>query len=419
MDNTTKFCFYSYNSRGSSEIKLKFIEDILKLSGNKVQIFGLQEHFLLRSNLKKLSKHFSNFSVLAKPANKDFAVQDKGRPRGGLAMIVPKYVRKYIKIIDCDSWRIQPVILQIQQTKYLIINTYFPTDQKTNEENCPELEDCLSTLSNIMEMTQFDHLIFLGDLNFEVSRNSGHAKLLKEFLIRKNMFSAWQDFPIDFTYSFEAENKAPVFNILDHLVFLKRSKSILLDAGVIHLVENQSDHEVIYAVVQGSQVAQSNTATNAAIHSRPCWRKATADQKLDYNDNLFRKLIYLETPTSVECCDDLKCGSEAHKADIDSYVEKVMNSISESGQETIPTVAPKKLSSHQKSTAGWTTFVEPFQSKARFWYSVWLSAGKPLGTVLHEIMKKTKNQFHYQIRRCKRFENYIKNQNSEAYRKLS
>ena len=65
MDSTTKFCFYSYNSRGSSEVKLKFIEDILKLSGNKVQIFGLQEHFLLRSNLKKLSKHFSNFSVLA------------------------------------------------------------------------------------------------------------------------------------------------------------------------------------------------------------------------------------------------------------------------------------------------------------------------------------------------------------------
>ena len=114
-------------------------------------------------------------------------------------MIVPKYVRKYIKMIDCDSWRIQPIIFQIQQTKYLIINTYFPTDQKTTEENCPELEDCLSTLSNIIEMTQFDHLILLGDLNFEESRNSGHAKLLKEFLIRKNMFSAWQDFPIDFT----------------------------------------------------------------------------------------------------------------------------------------------------------------------------------------------------------------------------
>ena len=129
-----QICFYSYNIIGSSEIKLKYVEDIINLCGNKLPIFGLQEHFLLRSNLKKLSKNFSESSVLAKPAFKNFMVQDRGRPKGGLAIIIPKFLRKHIKVIESDSWRIQPIVLEFQERKYLIINSYFPTDQRTRDE---------------------------------------------------------------------------------------------------------------------------------------------------------------------------------------------------------------------------------------------------------------------------------------------
>ena len=37
-------------------------------------------------------------------------------------------------------------------------------------------------------------------------------------------------------------------------------------------------------------------------------------------------------------------------------------------------------------------------------------AGKPLNSELHRIMKYSRNRFHYQIRKCRRVENYIKNQ---------
>ena len=53
--------------------------------------------------------------------------------------------------------------------------------------------------------------------------------------------------------------------------------------------------------------------------------------------------------------------------------------------------------------------MEPYQDAAKFWFSIWASAGQPLNTVLHTIMKKTRNQFHYQIRKCKRVESFIKN----------
>jgi hypothetical protein len=93
------------------------------------------------------------------------------------------------------------------------------------------------------------------------------------------------------------------------------------------------------------------------------------------------------------------------------YVIELLNNISESGHETIPVKESKpKKNDNSNSIAGWKDFVEPFQRNAQFWYSIWLLAGKPINTELHRIMKKTKNTFHYQIRRCRRVEDFIKNQ---------
>ena len=64
---------------------------------------------------------------------------------------------------------------------------------------------------------------------------------------------------------------------------------------------------------------------------------------------------------------------------------------------------------NKKELVGWKDYVEPHQDAAKFWFSIWTSAGRPINTVLHSIMKKTRNQFHYQIRKCKRVENFIKN----------
>ena len=45
-----------------------------------------------------------------------------------------------------------------------------------------------------------------------------------------------------------------------------------------------------------------------------------------------------------------------------------------------------------------------------FWHSVWISAGKPINTDLHRIMKETRNAYHFQIRKNKKLtENLQKN----------
>ena len=43
-----------------------------------------------------------------------------------------------------------------------------------------------------------------------------------------------------------------------------------------------------------------------------------------------------------------------------------------------------------------------------FWHAIWVSCGKMLNTEVHKIMKKTRNLYHYQIRKCRKAEEKIK-----------
>ena len=64
---------------------------------------------------------------------------------------------------------------------------------------------------------------------------------------------------------------------------------------------------------------------------------------------------------------------------------------------------------NQKLTvSGWIDLVSPFKEKAYFWHQVWLSCGRPLNTEVHNIMKRTRNIYHYEYKKCQRDENKIK-----------
>ena len=77
---------------------------------------------------------------------------------------------------------------------------------------------------------------------------------------------------------------------------------------------------------------------------------------------------------------------------------------------SINTVAQTKRGNNKgaKIVPGWSEVVLPFCEEAKFWDAVWTSAGKPLNTSLHQIMKRARNQYHYAIRRCKKASEQVK-----------
>ena len=57
---------------------------------------------------------------------------------------------------------------------------------------------------------------------------------------------------------------------------------------------------------------------------------------------------------------------------------------------------------------GWLEEVQPFREDANFWHSTWLSAGKPNRGDLHVAMARSRNLYHYAIRRAKRNADLLK-----------
>ena len=62
----------------------------------------------------------------------------------------------------------------------------------------------------------------------------------------------------------------------------------------------------------------------------------------------------------------------------------------------------------KKPTPGFNNQVKPFKETAYFWSAVWKSAGRPLNTQLHNIMKRSRNRYHIEFKKCKKAELKIK-----------
>ena len=60
-----------------------------------------------------------------------------------------------------------------------------------------------------------------------------------------------------------------------------------------------------------------------------------------------------------------------------------------------------------RTTPSWNEYVAPALDEAKFWHAVWESSRRPMNTALHNIMKRTRNWYHYQIRKIKRTEKDI------------
>ena len=110
----------------------------------------------------------------------------------------------------------------------------------------------------------------------------------------------------------------------------------------------------------------------------------------------------------MDYCPLAKDGS--HIDQIDGYLEDLVYCLENACEAALPTANNGKKSStkNPRKVAGWNDQVKELQKDAQFWFSIWCSAGKPLNTELHQYMKRTRNIFHYAVRKCRKSEEKIK-----------
>ena len=324
---------------------------------------------------------------------------------------VPENIKSFIKDVSPNHWRVQAVIIESLSSRTLLINTYFPFDKREGENEAgedDELTETLEVIQIVLETNVCDAVVWTGDINSDFKRNTKHTRTVREAVEDSNLLVTWDKFSVDFTCSLEREG-ATFSSILDHFFMSEQLAINVTDAGVLHHHDNSSDHEPIYCVFKSITLG-STSSQAAAPKPKPSWKKASSEEKEKYEYSLNRRMAAIMVPTQISECKDLHCREKEHLEAVDWFTAEVLEAVQEAGEETLPypRAGGPEDKSTRKVTPGFNEHVKPFKEKAYFWHQVWKSAGCPQNTELHRIMKRTKNIYHVEYKKCEKAEQQIK-----------
>ena len=294
----------------------------------------------------------------------------------------------------------------------MLINTYFPQDPKCDDFDETDLLLTLSDIKEVIINHEFDRLIWAGDINADFKRNTKFVRIVEEFIDEMDLCKSWEEYQIDYTHAAEANDVVHVSTI-DHFFWNSSGNDSIIEAGVLHLTDNLSDHSPVFCKMKAQLTKKTVTSSVSSKGiSNPCWKKGTEVQKQDYCNDLHEKLQKIIIPTCVNTCSNVHCKNEMHKSALDNLMLDVLTSM-----EIIADTHTAKQQINNNSNKvnntipNWKTEIDPYKKEAHFWHSVWLSAGRPLNNHLHMIMKRTRNTYHHHIRKNKRMQDRVKRSN--------
>ena len=130
---------------------------------------------------------------------------------------VPFEIKDYVEDVSPTHPRVQAVILSTSNNRILIINTYFPTDPKIKEFDSIELISTLSAIKGVMKDNEYDNVVWGGDMNADFLRDTVFTNTVDSFLSEMSLKKSWDKYKIDFTRTFEREERTYV-STLDHFL---------------------------------------------------------------------------------------------------------------------------------------------------------------------------------------------------------
>ena len=243
-------------------------------------------------------------------------------------------------------------------------------------------------------------MLWAGDINAEFLRASSHTRTVNDILSDLNLVRAWDRFKIDFTHCHEQLGMSYT-SILDHFFWNETLDNSVLDAGVIHLPCNKSDHSPIYCVIE-SEAVENNVSEAVMRKPRPSWKRSNYDEKEQFKELMVNKLSSLDIPLHVTSCKDTKCKDVTHRQDLDKYIIDLLEVVQDAAEASLPTPGTGRANPAKQSIPGWSEAVKPYKDQAYFWHQVWQSCGRPQNSEIHKIMKKTRNKYHYEFKKCRK-----------------
>ena len=174
----------------------------------------------------------------------------------------------------------------------MLINAYLPTDPQTLVFDDAKLLEVLEEIRSLVQKHDFDYFCLLGDLNADFSRNSGHVKTIRRFKEELNLDHSWENFEADFSHVHEL-NGVTYVSLIDHFMWNVSLGELVSDSGVLHLLDNTSDHLPIYCNITVEDVVENLPSSQVKSAPKPSWKLASSTEKESFKSILCDTLIKL------------------------------------------------------------------------------------------------------------------------------
>ena len=106
------------------------------------------------------------------------------------------------------NFRVQAQVLNMASGKLLWMNTYMPTDPQTIDKfDDTELLELLMEVETILTTVAYSAVVWAGDMNWDMQRNSAFSRKMKDFVQQMGLVSLWNLHQIDFSH-IHTDNKS-------------------------------------------------------------------------------------------------------------------------------------------------------------------------------------------------------------------
>ena len=397
----TKIKCETFNCFGFKQSSLYVCDRLLEND-----ILCLTETWLRPNDLNVIKETVSCDERLG--ANDDFIVFNKtsmafvdssyrGRPYGGLAIIVRKNALYRVSELPFDSDRILCVGIYDNSNNliHIVVCIYMPYYDASDSDKTCTFVDVLDNLQSLLDKYQAAVPIkILGDFNVQLPvksklhdrwyRGKGftpHSSIMYDFIVTNNMLVSDMMYSqcVNYTYFSHARN---VYTWIDHVLSTSNDTESILNCTIIdHNSCNVSDHLPVHIefLLKCNESQGKTPLRDKYSYVQPNWSNYSRNEK--YCNILASKLSNLSYINDLV---NYKNSEEVVNKRLYEVNDAIHSATKEAGCIPARVCKPKNF---------WCPMLSQLRDKKRFWWHLWTAAGRPRSGHVYVIYKSLKKEF--------------------------